>query len=141
MRRIVALASSLAIVSLVAIVPAAGATAVHVRATADSKRITGKWTGAIEGSGGQPQQITVDVSTGERKGTWSLSASCHGTLALKNISNGFHHYNRIAAAGATCSGANGSGVDCLKREGSKVLDEYVPAEGTTWRSGLLTRAH
>ena len=97
--------------------------------------------GKIHGSAAPSEQLTVKVRSGERKGTWSVSASCHGTLVLKDISKGFHHFNRIAATGATCSGGSGGGVDCLKRDGSRVLDEYAPAHSTGWNTGLLTRTH
>ncbi len=141
MRRIVGLASGLAVIGFVAIVLGAGATTVHaIRATA-AKQITGTWTGKIHGSAASSERLTVEVKSGERKGTWSVSASCHGTLVLKNISGGFHHFNRIKATGATCSGRSGSGVDCLKRVGSRVLDEYAPAYSKGWDTGLLTRTH
>ncbi len=138
MRRIVGLASGLAVISFVAIVFGAGATT--VRATA-ATQITGTWTGKIDGSAAPSEQLTIKVKSGERKGTWSVSASCHGTLVLKDISKGFHHFNRIAATGASCSGGSGGGVDCLKRDGSRVLDEYAPAYSTGWNTGLLTRKH
>lgn len=140
MRRFVAVLLSLAIISLVAIVTGAGATAAQKRkparpATASTK-ISGTWAGTIQGS--SSQKLTVEVNNGERKGTWSVSASCHGTLSLKNISNGFHHFNRVVASGATCDDA---GVDCLKRDGSQLLDEYQSNGDTSWSTGLLTRTH
>jgi len=138
MRRIVAIATSLAVasvlVTVLAIVPGAGANAA-------ATRITGKWSGTVAGGAAPTEQLTVAVKAGESKGTWSVSASCHGTLVLKNISEGFHHFNRIAATGTTCSGGSGSGVDCLKRNGSRVLDEYAPSGTTGWDTGLLTRKH
>jgi len=142
MRRIVALVSGLAVTSLVTIVPGAGATAVHERGVTAKvqTKIVGTWTGTIEGDGA-PEHLTVTVNKKERTGTWSVSSSCYGTLALKNISEGFHHFNRIAATGATCSGGSGGGVDCLKRDGSLLYDEYQPTGSPGWSSGLLTRTH
>jgi hypothetical protein len=120
------------VVSLLA--PGAG---VAATVTSDA----GTWTGTVRGSAAPSEHLTVKVLSGERRGTWSVSASCHGTLVLKNISEGFHHFNRIAATGTTCSGGSGSGVDCLKREGSRLLDEYAPTGNEGWITGLLTHPH
>jgi hypothetical protein len=90
--------------------------------------IFGTWSGTLQptsGSQAQPEQLTVHVRLGEQTGTWSINSSCYGTLTLQSISNGFHHYNRIAAQGTTCATGNAGGVDCLMRTGSQVLDEYV----------------
>ena len=48
------------------------------------------------------------------------------TLRLKDISSGYHHYYRVAGANAGCAAL---GVDCLKRVGAQMVDEFVPDLG------------
>jgi hypothetical protein len=129
------LALSIGLVSIVALalVPSAGA--------AEPTELQGKWWGTLEpseGSVAKPEEITLKVNRAETKGTWSISPSCHGKLVLQSISNGFHHYERIAARGIA-SGCNAGGVDCLWRNGSQVEDIYVSANGTENGSGLFDR--
>jgi hypothetical protein len=127
-RYVIVLAAVLGATSFMAIVPGANAKKAPTR-------LVGTWSGTLESSG---EQLTLTVAPRERTGTWKLSPTCYGTLALESISDGYHHYNRIASPGASCTAG---GVDCLWREGSKqVLDLYVPAEGAE-SSGLLTRVH
>jgi len=125
--RRIALLSCLALVGLLALVPSAGAT--H-----SPTAIAGRWSGTVGG-----HLLTVKVAPKEEKGTWSLSATCHGTLKLESISNGFHHFYRIAAPGTTCAASETGGIDCLMREGSDVLDLYAAPEGGG--SGDLVRTH
>ena len=134
MRRIIAVVSILIVAGLVATV--AGASSAHKSA---SLSVAGTWKGTVNGGAAPSERLTVKVNSAQTKGTWSVSASCHGTLVLKNISEGFHHFNRIEATGATCSGESGSGVDCLKREGSRLLDEYQPTGNPSWITGTLAR--
>lgn len=133
MRRL-ALVIPLALIVAMAFVPAAGAT--------EPAELQGKWSGTLEpseGSTAKPEPITVKVNRAETKGTWSISPSCHGKLVLESISNGFHHFERIAAHGVA-SGCSAGGVDCLWRENStQVLDLYVSANGTEDSSGLFSR--
>jgi hypothetical protein len=125
-RFVMVLAAVLAAASFMAIVPGANAKTAPTR-------LVGTWSGTLESSG---EQLTLTVAPRERSGTWKLSPTCYGTLALESISGGYHHYNRIASPDASCTAG---GVDCLWREGSsQVLDLYVPAEGAE-SSGLLTR--
>ncbi len=126
MRYAIVLAAVLSVTGLVAVVPG-------VNAKKAPTRLVGTWSGTLESSG---EQLTLTVARREQNGTWKLSPTCYGTLALESISGGYHHYNRIAAPEASCTAG---GVDCIWREGSKqVLDLYVPAEGAE-SSGLLTR--
>jgi hypothetical protein len=125
--RRIALLSGLALVGLFALVPGAGAS--H-----SPTAIAGKWSGTVAG-----RVLIVKVAHNEEKGTWSLSASCHGTLKLESISNGFHHFYRIGAADTTCAPSETGGVDCLMREGSALLDLYAAPEGGG--SGDLVRTH
>jgi hypothetical protein len=121
-----ALAAILGATSFMAIVPGADAKKA-------STGLVGTWSGTLESSG---EHLTLTVARRELTGTWKLSPTCYGTLALESISNGYHHYNRIASPDASCIAG---GVDCLWRDGSKqVLDLYVPAEGAE-SSGLLRR--
>ncbi len=125
-RYLIVLAAVLGATSFMAIVPGASAKKAPTR-------LVGTWSGTLESSG---EQLTLTISPREQSGTWSLSPTCYGTLALESISGGYHHYNRIASPAASCTSG---GVDCVWREGSKqVLDLYVPAEGAE-SSGLLTR--
>ena len=59
-------------------------------------------------------------------GTWRIGLRCAGTLRLKDISSGYHHYYRVAGANAACAAL---GVDCLKRVGAQMLDVFVPDSG------------
>jgi hypothetical protein len=80
----------------------------------------------------------IVVNARETGGSWSLSATCHGPLTLKNISNGYHHYLRKLAPGATCAGGD---VDCLKRAGANVYDAVTSHLGSGHDlSGTLRRA-
>jgi hypothetical protein len=125
-RYVIALVAVVGATSFIAVVPGASAKKAPTR-------LVGTWSGTLESSG---EQLTLTVAPRERTGTWKLSPTCYGTLALESISGGYHHYNRIASPQAACTAG---GVDCVWREGSsQVLDLYVPAEGAE-SSGLLTR--
>jgi hypothetical protein len=58
---------------------------------------------------------------------------------LQSISNGYHHYERIAAKNVG-AGCNAGGVDCLKptEAAEQILDVYVAADGEE-SSGVFTR--
>jgi hypothetical protein len=125
-RYVIVLVAVLGATSFIAIVPGANAKKTPTG-------LVGTWSGTLQSSG---EQLTLTVARREQKGTWKLSPTCYGTLSLESISNGYHHYNRIASPEASCTAG---GVDCLWREGSRqVLDLYVPAEGAE-SSGLLAR--
>ena len=68
----------------------------------------------------------IVVARGERRGTWRIGLRCAGTLRLKGISSGYHHYYRVAGANAGCAAL---GVDCLKRVGAHMVDVFVPDSG------------
>ena len=51
---------------------------------------------------------------------------CAGTVRLKDISIGYHHYYRVAGANAAFAAL---GVDCLKRVGAQMVDVFVPGSG------------
>jgi hypothetical protein len=92
--------------------------------------LTGTWSGVISGqpsSGNRSGRILIVVNAGETGGTWKLSASCHGPLTLSSISNGYHHYLRKLAPGATCAGGD---VDCLKRAGANLYDAVTSHLGS-----------
>ncbi len=115
---------------LVALLAAAALAIAGVGAAAGSTRIVGQWSGTMlpnTGSRVRAHRLTVVVDSGERAGTWRVSARCRGTLRLKDISDGYHHYTEIPARGTTCAGG---GVDCLMRVGAHVLDEFVSRPGT-----------
>jgi hypothetical protein len=118
---------------VVAICAAAAATAL---AGNQREPLTGTWSGAI--SGGSSGRIVIVVNTRETGGSWRLGATCHGTLTLSSISNGYHHFRRKVAAGATCAGGD---VDCLKRVGTNVYDAVTSHLGSAHdASGTLRRA-
>jgi hypothetical protein len=94
-----------------------------------ARSIVGTWTGYITpfpGSGASRQRLMVVVAGGERAGTWRIGSRCAGTLRLKDISSGYHHYYRVAGANAGCAAL---GIDCLKRVGAQMLDVFVPNSG------------
>ena len=88
--------------------------------------LAGTWSGVISGHGSTSARILIVVNARETGGSWRLSASCHGPLALQSISGGYHHYIRKVAAGATCAGGD---VDCLKRAGANVYDAVTSRLG------------
>jgi hypothetical protein len=104
--------------------------------------IVGRWSGVmrpVTGSFTRPHRLTVTVNRGETAGTWRISADCRGTLVLKDISSGMHHYTEIPAAGTVC---RGGGVDCLERVASHVYDIFISApptddnaNGRLWAAG------
>jgi hypothetical protein len=108
--------------------------------TTSGGKLTGTWNGYISGkSDGWAirQHMHIVVNAKQTGGSWKISATCHGTLALDNISNGYHHYFRRVARGASC----GSGyVDCLKRVGPNLYDAVTSPQGGAWDvSGTLRR--
>lgn len=108
--------------------------------TARGGPLTGTWSGYITGapgSGVKRQHIVLVVGVKERAGSWKVSASCHGPLALESISNGYHHYLRKLARGAKCAGGD---IDCLKRVGANVYDAVTSHRGGEYdASGTLRR--
>jgi hypothetical protein len=108
--------------------------------TSQAGKLTGTWSGYIAGgpgSGSKREHMRVVVNAKETGGSWKISATCYGALTLDNISNGYHHYFRKLARGATC--ARGY-VDCLKREGANVYDAVTsPSGGEYDSSGTLRR--
>ena len=105
-----------------------------------ARSIVGTWRGHITpfpGKGASRQRFTIVVARGERAGTWRIGLRCAGTLRLKNISYGYHHYYRVAGANAGCAAL---GVDCLKRVGARIVDVFVPDSGPD-DSVTLRRAH
>ena len=94
-----------------------------------ARSIVGTWSAHITpfpGSGAPRQRFTIVVARGERAGTWRIGLRCAGTLRLKDISSGYHHYYRVAGANAGCAAR---GVDCLKRVGAQMVDLFVPDSG------------
>ncbi len=84
--------------------------------------LTGTWNGYIAGgvgSGVARVRIRIAINARESGGSWRISPACHGPLTLESISNGYHHYLRKLARGATCAGGD---VDCLKRVGRDLYD-------------------
>lgn len=108
--------------------------------SSSSARVSGTWKGTMTPSTGSHAKrhfVTVSDNSAERAGTFYLSATCQGTLKLKDISNGFHHFTEIPAKGSSC---RGGAEDCLKRVGHQVLDVYVSPPGRKDNSsGLLVR--
>jgi len=99
--------------------------------------LTGAWSGVLSGSGAHSNRIVIVVNARETAGSWKISATCHGPLALQSISSGYHHYIRKLAPGATCAGGD---VDCLKRVGASVYDTVTPRPGARAVSGTLRPA-
>lgn len=122
---------------LAAIVAVAPATAL---ASNHSEPLTGTWTGVLSGhpsSGNRGGRIVIVVNARETGGSWRLSATCHGPLTLDSISNGYHHYLRKLAPGATCAGGD---IDCLKPAGANLYDAVTSRLGSAHDlSGTLRR--
>ncbi|MBV9415166.1 MAG: hypothetical protein JO363_09335 [Solirubrobacterales bacterium] len=108
---------------------------------APATSIVGTWSGRLTpspGSHASRQRLTVAVNPGERSGTWRLGPRCGGTLHLKDISDGYHHYYRVAGAGAR-AGCAPLGVDCLQRDGTEVEDVFISTSGTANSTGKFRR--
>jgi hypothetical protein len=103
--------------------------------------LTGTWSGYIAGNPGshvKRQHIVIVVNAKESGGSWKISPNCSGPLTLDSISNGYHHYRRKLAQGATCAGGD---IDCLKRAGADVYDSVTSHRGGEYdASGTLHRA-
>jgi hypothetical protein len=100
--------------------------------------LTGTWTGAIGGSGTRPVHIVIVVNAAQTRGSWRLSATCHGSLTLDSISDGYHHYLRHFAGTGDCAGGD---IDCLKRVGANVYDAVTSRHsGEYGTGGTLHRA-
>ena len=139
------LAIVIASVLVSAAVAAAGYAAPFLRATtarasSHSEPFAGTWTGEITGQAGsglRGDRITIVVNATETGGSWQLSATCRGPLTLDSISNGYHHYLRKLAPGASCAGGD---VDCLKTAGASLYDAVTSHLGGSYdRSGTLRR--
>jgi hypothetical protein len=76
------------------------------------------------------------IDPGERRGMWRTSSTCAGTLRLKDISYGYHHYYRVAGAHPGCAAP---GIDCLKRSGTQMVDVFVPNAGGQDIDGTFRR--
>ena len=114
---------------------AAAAAAVGASATSN----VGTWSGHLApapGSHESRQSFTVVIDRGERRGTWRTSSTCAGTLRLKDISSGYHHYYRVAGAHRGCAAP---GIDCLERAGAHMVDVFVPNSGPGTRTGTFRR--
>lgn len=80
----------------------------------------------------------VVVYRGERAGTWRIGSRCPGTLRLKDISDGYHHYYRVAGSNAGCAPL---GIDCLKRAGAQMVDVFVANSATADSTIQFRRVH
>jgi hypothetical protein len=98
--------------------------------------LTGTWSGYIAGGGVRREHIVIVVNASETGGSWSLGATCRGPLTLDSISNGYHHYLRKLARGATCAGGD---IDCLKRVGATVYDAVTSHRGGAYDEGGTLR--
>jgi len=132
---------SVAVASLALTAPAKSAASSGVVAVAHrvnarpAKSIVGTWSGYITpspGSHASRQRFFVVVDPGERAGRWRIGARCSGTLSLENISDGYHHFYRLAGANAGCAPL---GVDCLKRAGAQVEDVF--SSGSGWGDSTI----
>ncbi len=101
--------------------------------------IVGTWSGHLTpppGTHASRERFMVVIDTGERRGTWRTSSTCSGTLRLKDISYGYHHYYRVAGAHPGCAAP---GIDCLKRSGAQMVDVFVPNAGGRNIDGTFRR--
>ncbi len=96
---------------------------------APATSIVGTWSGHLTpppGTHRSRQRFLVVIAPGERRGTWRTSSTCAGTLRLKDISYGYHHYYRVAGTHPGCAAP---GIDCFKRSGAHMVDVFVPNGG------------
>ena len=101
--------------------------------------LAGTWTGDIsaQSAGGiRGDRVVIVVNARETGGSWWLSATCHGPLTLAGISNGYHHYLRKLAPGATCAGGD---VDCLKPAGANLYDAVTSHLGSAHDTSVTLR--
>ena len=108
-------------------------------ASVSATSIVGTWSGHLTrpaGSHASPQHFVIVIAPGERRGTWRTSSTCAGTLRLKDISYGWHHYYRVAGAHPGCAAP---GVDCLQRSGARMIDAFVPNAGGPDIDGTFRR--
>ena len=106
---------------------------------APATSIVGAWSGNLApspGSHASRHRLTVVVNRGERAGTWRFGPRCAGTLRLKDISYGYHHYYRMPGANAGCAPR---GVDCLKRAGAQMVDVYISNSAKANSTGVFRR--
>jgi hypothetical protein len=103
--------------------------------SASANSLVGKWKGYLTTTG-ERVPFQVSVSKNEKTGTWRMSPTCAGTLRLKDISGGYHHYYRVAGQNRGCAPA---GIDCLKRVGSGMLDWFNESTGNISFDGTLRR--
>ncbi len=104
-----------------------------------ARSIVGTWSGHLTpppGSHASRQRFMVVIDPGERRGTWRTTSTCAGTLRLKDISYGYHHYYRVAGAHPACAAP---GIDCLKRSGAQMVDVFVPNAGGQNIDGTFRR--
>jgi hypothetical protein len=128
------------LVPLAIVATAAVVAIVALGKTSHSGGLTGTWSGYIAGKPGgavKRYHMRIVVNARETGGSWRISGSCHGSLTLENISNGFHHYHRLLASGAHC----GRGyIDCLERHGAGLYDAVTSRAGGEYDSyGTLSR--
>jgi hypothetical protein len=108
-------------------------------AAASPTSIVGSWSGQLKplGTSRAPRRhFSFVVYRGERNGRWRAGPQCAGTLRLKDISNGYHHYYRVAGKNPGCAAP---GVDCLKRAGAQMVDVFVSNSGTKNTTGDFRR--
>jgi hypothetical protein len=97
----------------------------------------GTWKGYLQTTN-ERTSFQVTVNRNMKSGTWRTSASCSGPLRLDNISDGYHHYYRVVTRkDAGCAPA---GIDCLKRQGGRVLDWFDESHSDISYVGNLRRA-
>jgi hypothetical protein len=128
---------------LVGATAAAGSAATPSRAStarlSQSGVLTGTWRGTLSGSAHgsiRRERILIVVNAHESAGRWKVSPTCHGSLTLDSVSNGYHHYRRRSASGASCLGGD---IDCLMRIGANMSDWVTPRPGGYARNGTLHR--
>lgn len=101
--------------------------------------IVGTWSGHLTPppeTHASRQRFLLVIDPGERRGTWRTRSTCAGTLRLKDISYGYHHYYRVAGAHPGCAAP---GIDCLKRSGARMVDVFVPNAGGSDIDGTFRR--
>lgn len=110
--------------------------------TTPARGLTGTWSGYISGTADgavHRQHIRIVVNAKQTAGSWTINTTCYGPLTLDSISNGYHHYLRKVARGASCGHGD---IDCLKRVGANVYDAVTDHRGGEYDvTGTLRRVN
>jgi hypothetical protein len=123
---------------MAALIAAGAAVLIHHYVKPPLPPIVGTWSGDLtpsKGSDAASQPFVAWVNRSETAGWWRTGPRCGGTLRLKDISDGFHHYYRLGGD----AGCAPPGIDCFKRDGARMMDVFVSSSGKENSTGDFRR--